>query len=105
MFEPIGSAQYKTMLNWFGTLYRSSCSQAFHKKGAANSFKKKKSQKSTFVIASFLITWQSYSSIVNEVIRGNFELLYFYFTRKFHTHKKHKKHEKLKKLISLRGSL
>ena len=45
MFEPVGSVQYKTMLNWFGTLYRSSCSQAFHKKGAANSFKKKITEK------------------------------------------------------------
>ena len=36
------------------------------------------------------------SSIVNEVIRGNSELLFFFFfTRKFHTHKKNKKHETL----------
>ena len=32
------------------------------------------------------------SSIVYEVIRGNFKLLYFFITRKFYTHKKHKKH-------------
>ena len=53
MFEPIGSAQYKTMLNWFGTLYRSSCSQAFHKKGAANSFKKKNHRKVPLLLPLF----------------------------------------------------
>ena len=32
-----------------------------------------------------------FSSIVNEVIRGNFKLLYFFFRRKFYSHKKYKK--------------
>ena len=32
------------------------------------------------------------SSIVYEVIRGNFKLPYFFITRKFYTHKKHKKY-------------
>ena len=40
------------------------------------------------------------SSIVNEVIRGNFRLLYFFFTKKFYPHKKHKKHKMLKKRLS-----
>ena len=42
------------------------------------------------------------SSIVNEVVRGNFELLYFFVTKKFYTHRKHKKYETLKKRLSLR---
>ena len=38
------------------------------------------------------------SNIVNEVIRGNFKLLSFFFTRTFYTHKKHKKNKNIKQV-------
>ena len=36
------------------------------------------------------------SSIVNEVIGGNFKPFYFFFTKRFYEHKKHKKNKKHK---------
>ena len=36
------------------------------------------------------------SSIANEVIKGHFKPVFFFYMRKFYTHKKHKKHENVK---------
>ena len=50
----------------------------------------------SWVVIEFLVCGEV-SNIVDEGIRATLNLFFFFFKKRFHTHKKHKKHKKNKK--------